>query len=331
MNTKKRNERTRRIFNGIMNAVMSAYGIKDDMDLKSIYKKLSMERNKTFYFLDTNGKIIDNTLPYREDGVEDFRDDTVKDGRKLSFLYSDEYINVLYSYDYKIRLIKSINIDDCKFNRYSTGNIKIRYVNSYDGVCSSSTVLRKLFDDYITDNYNKNNNKCLVVFETIFGSRCLARKEFDRIRYIYFTEGFSCNSDCLYNIDNESFCFGGFVTKLIKSTYQDPSIETYKSVFDNCFYIMKDALKSKREHTLKEIYKNLESVYKSVVKDVMVRNLSYEYNFMPLYNPLTNEKLQQQAFEDHYKEIDNNLLDDEKLKQRFEAKRKKFLDNIRGI
>ena len=93
---------------------------------------------------------------------------------------------------------------------------------------------------------------------------------------------------------------------------------------------MKDALKSKKEHTLKEIYKNLESVYKSAVKDVMIRNLSYEYNFMPLYNPLTDEKLQQ-AFEDHYKEIDNNLLDDEKLKQRFEAKRKKFLDNIRGI
>ena len=309
MNTKKRNERTRRIFNGIMNAVMSAYGIKDDMDLKSIYKKLSMERYKTFYFLDTNGRIIDNTLPYREDGVEDFRDDTVKDGRRLSFLYSYDYIST-ESYDYRIRLIKSINIDDCKFNRYSTGNRKIRYVNSYDGICSSSTVLRKLFDDYITDNYNKNNNKCLVMFETIFGSRCLERKEFDRIRYIYFTEGFSCyDSDCLYNIDSGFFCFGGFVTKLIKSTYQDPSIETYKSVFDNCFYIMKDALKSKKEHTLKEIYKNLESVYKSAVKDVMIRNLSYEYNFMPLYNPLT----------------------DEKLKQRFEAKRKKFLDNIRGI
>lgn len=326
MNTKKRNERTKRIFNGVMRAVMLAYGIRDDMDLKSIYGRLSIERDKKFYFLDTNGKIINNILPYREDyDIIDFRA-KVNQGRRLSFLYSDEYIRTNI-YDYKTSLIKSISIDDCKFNRYSTGNRKIRHVNSYDGICSSSTVLRKLFDDYITDNYNKNNNKCLVVFETIFGSRCLTRKEFDRIRYIYFTEGFSCNSDCLYNIDNESFCFGGFVTKLIKSTYQDPSIETYKSVFDNCFYIMKDALKSKREHTLKEIYKNLESVYKSAVKDVMVRNLSYEYNFIPLYNPLTNEKLKQQAFEDHYKEIDNNLLDDE----RFKAKRKKFLDNIRGI
>lgn len=328
MSTKKRNERTRRIFNGIMNAVMSAYGIKDDMDLKSIYKKLSMERYKTFYFLDTNGRIIDNTLPYREDGVEDFRDDTVKDGRRLSFLYSYDYIST-ESYDYRIKLIKSINIDDCKFNRYSTGDRKIRYVNSYDGICSSSTVLRKLFDDYIMDNYNKNNNKCLVVFETIFGSRCLTRKEFDRIRYIYFTEGFSCESDCLYNIDSGSFCFGGFITKLIKSTYQDPSIETYKSVFDNCFYIMKDALKSKREHTLKEIYKNIESVYKSVVKDVMIRNLSYEYNFMPLYNPLTDEKLQQQIFENNYNEIDP--IDEKELKQRFETKLKRHLDGIRGF
>lgn len=309
MKTEKRNERTRRIFNGIMNAVMSAYGIKDNMDLKSIYDRLSIERDKTFYFLDTNGKIIDNILPYREDGVEDFRDDTVKHGRRLSFLYSDEYISVDL-YDYRIRLIKSINIDDCKFNRYSTGDRKIRYVNSYDGICSGSTVLKKLFDDYIMDNYNKNNNKCLVMFETIFGSRCLERKEFDRIRYIYFTKSFiSCESDCLYNIDSGSFCFGGFVTRLIKSTYQDPSIETYKSVFDNCFYIMKDALKSKREHTLKEIYKNLESVYKSAVKDIMVRNLSCEYNFMPLYNPLT----------------------DEELKQKFETKLKKHLDGIRGF
>lgn len=310
MKTEKRNERTRRIFNGIMNAVMSAYGIKDNMDLKSIYGRLSIERDKTFYFLDTNGKIINNTLPYREDGVEDFRDDTVKDGRRLSFLCSDEYIS-FESYDYRIRLINSINIDYSKFNRYSTGNRKIRYVNSYDGICSSSTVLKKLFDDYIMDNYNKNNNKCLVMFETIFGSRCLERKEFDRIRYIYFTKSsISCESDCLYNIDSGSFCFGGFVTKLIKSTHQDPSIETYKSVFDNCFYIMKDTLKSKREHTLKEIYRNLESVYKSAVKDIMVRNLSYEYNFMPLYNPLTDEKLQQ-MFEDHYKEIDN-LPDEER-------------------
>lgn len=300
MNTKKRNERTRRIFNEIMNAVMTAYGIKDNTDVKSIYDNLSIKRHKTFYFLDTNGKIIDNSLPYREDGLEDFRDDTVKYGRRLSFLYSDEYIGAIY--DHRIRLIKSINIDDCKFNRYSTGDRKLRYVNMYDGICSSSTVLRKLFDDYITDNYNKNNNKCLVIFETIFGSRCLTRKEFDRIRYIYFTDG---SDDCLYDIYGGFFCFGGFVTKLIKSTYQDPSIETYKSVFDNCFYIMKDALKSKKEYTLKEIYKNLESVYKGAVKDVMVRNLSYEYNFMPLYNHPLNDKKLQQMLENHNKEIDN--------------------------
>ena len=308
MNTKKRNERTRRIFNGVMRAVMLAYGIRDDdiRNISDMYTLLYTNNDRVFYFLDKNGKIIDNSLPYRDGDFIDFRG-KVNNGRKLKFYYSNEYNRYMDKHyqtggdteylDNAESLIKTISIDDCKYNRYQYGiddcSSLDRRHEFYDGICSDSTFLRKLFRDYIEEQHNKNNYKCLVMFEGIFGCRCFTRREFDRIRYIFFTTNNNYTPDHIYDIDYGHFhFFSGIINSIIDSTHQNYNLNVYKSIFDNVFYILKDISKSYDICSFSEIKNKLLTEYTKRVKvedmdlvdleKARLEELAYEYNFTAL-------------------------------------------------
>lgn len=305
MNTKKRNERTRRIFNGVMRAVMLAYGIRDDdiRNISDMYTLLYTNNDRVFYFLDKNGKIIDNSLPYRDGDFIDFRG-KVNNGRKLKFYYSNEYNRYMDEHyqtgsveylDDANSLIKSISIDDCKYNRYQYGiddcSSLDRRHEFYDGICSDSTFLRKLFRDYIEEQHDKNNYKCLVMFEGIFGHRCFTRKEFDRIRYIFFTTNNRYTPDHIYDIDYGYF-FSGIINSIIDSTHQNYNLNVYKSIFDNVFCTLRDIIKSYNYYSFSEIKNKLLTEYTKRVKvedmdlvdleKAKLEELAYEYNFTAL-------------------------------------------------
>lgn len=307
MNTKKRNERTRRIFNRVMRAVMLAYGIRD-FDIRNnldMYTLLYANSDRVFYFLDKDGKIINNSLPYRDGDSIDFRE-KVNNGRKLKFYYSNKY-NSYMDKHYQTgsaeylhianSLIKSISIDVCKYNRYQYGiddcsSLDLRHeFYDYDGICSDSSFLRKLFKDYIEEQHNKNNYKCLVMFEDIFGYRCFTRKEFDRIRYIFFTTNNRYTPDHIYDINHDHF-FSGIINSIIDSTHQNYNLNVYKSIFDNVFYTLRDISKSYNMCSFSEIKNKLLTEYTKRVKvedmdlvdleKAKLEELAYEYNFTAL-------------------------------------------------
>ena len=211
MKTEKRNARTTKIFNGIMTGLMRKYNIKEDISLKQIYDAIPVSG---FNFLDTNGNIICNSIG------KDFI-------RGLSFPKLTTYIFSgietkssiikefsLFSFDkYDLNLVKDYDITDIKreFSKYG--------VDYGISKSNTSTFLKSLFDNYRLDKFHKRSYLFLIEFETIFGYHCMSRKEFDRIRYIYFDD------TSIYDVMNGYMIPGVVIYNLSKKYYLDTTIE----------------------------------------------------------------------------------------------------------
>ena len=206
MKTKKRNARTTKIFNSIMTGLMRKYNIKEDMSLKQIYDAIHI---LGFNFLDTNGNIICNNI-----GKYFIR--SLSFPKLTAYIFSDiETKSIikefsLFSFDkYDLNLVKDYDITDIKreFSKYG-----VDY-----GISKSvtSTFLKSLFDNYRLDKFHKRSYLFLIEFETIFGYNCMSRKEFDRIRYIYFDD------NSIYDVMNGYMIPGVIIYSLSKKYYSD--------------------------------------------------------------------------------------------------------------
>ena len=206
MKTAKRNARTTKIFNGIMIGLMRKYNIKDDMSLKQIYDTIPVSG---FNFLDTNGNIIYNSI-----GKVLMRG--LSFPKLTAYIFSDVETKSsiikefsLFSFDkYDSNLVKDYDITDIKreFGKYG-----IDY-----GISKSdtSTFLKSLFDNYRLDKFHKRSYLFLIEFETIFGYNCMSRKEFDRIRYIYFDD------NSIYDVMN-GYMIPGVIIYTLSKYYSD--------------------------------------------------------------------------------------------------------------
>lgn len=248
MKTAKRNARTATIFNNVMDAITKVYGINEHMTLKDIYETMFEKSNLKFQFLDTNGKIIYNTF-----GIDK---KLFNIGRRLSFIDSDEYIeaSINNSEDYKECLIvtnqfdydecDNASLDDC----VNFDNFLFLFTNSI----IDSRLLTELVDSYIYKYYKNKDYKTLICFKTIFGYQFLSRREFDRIRYIYFS------NDVFYDVMRGHFCFHEFISDAFKKLVTNGFISfDYKTRFLSVvlFPLIKNAIVTKKEiKIIKENY-----------------------------------------------------------------------------
>ena len=246
MKTSKRNARTTKIFNNVMNAITKAYGIDEHMILKDIYEVMFEKAGLKFQFLDTNGKIIYNTFGVAKNSLNI--------GRRLTFVDSDEYAEATInnSEDYKDALINvnQFNYDEC--DKASLDNcINFKAI-------INSRLLTELISSYIYEHYKNKDYKALIRFETIFGYQFLSRKEFDRIRYIYFS------NDAFYDVMGGYFCFHEFISTVTKNLVANCLLSfDYKTHFLSVvlFPLIKNAIVSKEYYTDKRLIDEYKELY----------------------------------------------------------------------
>lgn len=259
MKTEKRNARTTKIFNNVMDAITKVYGINEHMTLKDIYEVMFEKCGLKFHFLDTNGKIIYNTF-----GIDK---KLFNIGRRLTFIDSDEYIeaSINNSEDYKECLIDTNQFDYDECDNTSLDDC-VNFDNFLFLLTSSiidSRLLTELVDSYICKYYKNKDYKALICFKTIFGYQFLSRKEFDRIRYIYFS------NDAFYDVMGGHFCFHEFISATTKNSVVANRFLSfdYKTHFLSVvlFPLIKNAIVTKEE--IKIIKENMPTnpfIYRSV-------------------------------------------------------------------
>lgn len=213
MKTTKRNARTTTIFNGIMTAIIRRYGIKEDMSLKEMYDTAALSIVDDFNFIDKNGKTIYNTIGKNKELTNTIWG--LSFPRLAEYLFRDETIqaNIIKEFsvfsfdDYNSELVKDYDIIDIR-REYSKHGIDYDILRSN----TNSTFLQGLFDQYRLDKFHKESYLFLIEFETIFGHQCITRKEFDRIRYIIFSDL------SIYDVMN-GYMIPGYTICLLRQKY----------------------------------------------------------------------------------------------------------------
>lgn len=149
MKTAKRNARTTKIFNNVMDAITKVYGINEHMTLKDIYEVMLEKDGLKFQFLDTNGKIIYNTFGVAKNSLNI--------GRRLTFSDSDKYIeaSIHLSEDYKDGLININQFDYDECDNASPDDC-INFDNFlFTSNIINSRLLSKLIASYTYEYYKK--------------------------------------------------------------------------------------------------------------------------------------------------------------------------------
>ena len=206
MKTAKRNARTVTIFNNVMHAVTSMYGIYRKRKLRSVYDILEEKDDFIFHFLDADGKVIYNTFGPNKD--------LINKGRRVSLVDSDNYIKVINPETRQF----FIDIHKFDINQFDNDTFISYLIDRIDNL-SESYFIRDLCKDYIRRAHQEKNYRALILFETIFGYQFLTRKQIDRIRYITFSD------DVIYDIMN-GYMIPGHVICLLKQKYFVRSIPT---------------------------------------------------------------------------------------------------------
>ena len=206
MKTAKRNARTATIFNNVMHAVTSMYGIYRKRKLRSVYDILEEKDDFIFHFLDTDGKVIYNTFGPNKD--------LINKGRRVSLVDSDNYIKVINPETRQF----FIDIHKFDINQFDNDTFISYLIDRIDSL-SESYFIRDLCKDYIRRAHQEKNYRALILFETIFGYQFLTRKQIDRIRYITFSD------DEIYDVMN-GYMVPGHVICLLKQKYFVHSIPT---------------------------------------------------------------------------------------------------------
>jgi hypothetical protein len=206
MKTAKRNARTEKIFNNVMHAVTSMYGIYRKRKLRSVYDILEEKDDFIFHFLDADGKVIYNTFGPNKD--------LINKGRRVSLVDSDNYIKVINPETRQF----FIDIHKFDINQFDNDTFISYLIDRIDSL-SESYFIRDLCKDYIRRAHQEKNYRALILFETIFGYQFLTRKQIDRIRYITFS------NDEIYDVMN-GYMIPGHVICLLKQKYFVRSIPT---------------------------------------------------------------------------------------------------------
>ena len=206
MKTAKRNARTATIFNNVMHAVTSMYGIYRKRKLRSVYDILEEKDDFIFHFLDADGKVIYNTFGPNKD--------LINKGRRVSLVDSDNYIKVINPETRQF----FIDIHKFDINQFDNDTFISYLIDRIDSL-SESYFIRDLCKDYIRRAHQEKNYRALILFETIFGYQFLTRKQIDRIRYITFSD------DEIYDVMN-GYMIPGHVICLLKQKYFVRSIPT---------------------------------------------------------------------------------------------------------
>ena len=206
MKTAKRNARTEKIFNNVMHAVTSMYGIYRKRKLRSVYDILEEKDDFIFHFLDADGKVIYNTFGPNKD--------LINKGRRVSLVDSDNYIKVINPETRQF----FIDIHKFDINQFDNDTFISYLIDRIDSL-SESYFIRDLCKDYIRRAHQEKNYRALILFETIFGYQFLTRKQIDRIRYITFSD------DEIYDVMN-GYMIPGHVICLLKQKYFVHSIPT---------------------------------------------------------------------------------------------------------
>jgi hypothetical protein len=206
MKTAKRNARTATIFNNVMHAVTSMYGIYRKRKLRSVYDILEEKDDFIFHFLDADGKVIYNTFGPNKD--------LINKGRRVSLVDSDNYIKVINPETRRF----FIDIHKFDINQFDNDTFISYLIDRIDSL-SESYFIRDLCKDYIRRAHQEKNYRALILFETIFGYQFLTRKQIDRIRYITFSD------DEIYDVMN-GYMIPGHVICLLKQKYFVRSIPT---------------------------------------------------------------------------------------------------------
>ena len=237
MKTAKRNARTTKIFNNVMNAVTSMYCVqKKDMKLNQVYDTLKERDGLVFHFLDTDGKVIHNTFGLNKD--------LINKGRRVSLVDSDNYTSITLK-NKKF----CMDIHEFKDNKLDVDSFISSLIERIDSL-SESYFIRDLCKDYIQKAYQKKNYRALILFETIFGYQFLTRKQIDRIRYIYFS------NDAIYDVLGGFYCFNKFLTDRVIWNLAG-NIEVYSDINE----ILKWLEKSGAFHVIKECITDIEYHY----------------------------------------------------------------------
>lgn len=199
MKTAKRNTRTVTIFNNVMHAVTSMYGIYRKRKLRSVYDILEEKDDFIFHFLDADGKVIYNTFGPNKD--------LINKGRRVSLVDSDNYIKVINPETRRF----FIDIHKFDINQFDNDTFISYLIDRIDSL-SESYFIRNLCKDYIWRAHQEKNYRALILFETIFGYQFLTRKQIDRIRYITFSD------DVIYDVMN-GYMIPGSITCLLRQKY----------------------------------------------------------------------------------------------------------------
>ena len=199
MKTAKRNARTATIFNNVMYAVTSMYGIYRKRKLRSVYDILEEKDDFIFHFLDADGKVIYNTFGPNKD--------LINKGRRVSLVDSDNYIKVINPETRQF----FIDIHKFDINQFDNDTFISYLIERIDSL-SESYFIRDLCKDYIRRAHQEKNYRALILFETIFGYQFLTRKQIDRIRYITFSDGE------IYDVMN-GYMIPAHVISLLKQKY----------------------------------------------------------------------------------------------------------------
>lgn len=301
MKTAKRNARTATIFNNVMDAITKVYGINEHMTLKDIYETMLEKSKLKFQFLDTNGKIIYNTLGVAKNSLII--------GRRLSFVDSDEYIeaSINNSEDYKDGLISANQIDNASFE-FDT------FLFLLTNNIINSRLLTELVGSYIYKYYKNKDYKALIRFETIFGHQFLSRKEFDRIRYIIFRDL------SIYDVMN-GYMIPGTITCLLRQKYSVIAIAISSETGYDYEKILSNIVFKKIKNMLLSFGRGVsqEEIYDICGSIMLALNPSIKY-LIPDYYPIFKEKVEK-LFKDRSSFIPKNefqlkhaiLTDDKKI------------------
>lgn len=268
MKTAKRNARTTKIFNNVMDAITKVYGINEHMTLKDIYEVMLEKDGLKFQFLDTNGKIIYNTFGVAKNSLNI--------GRRLTFSDSDKYIeaSIHLSEDYKDGLININQFDYDECDNASPDDC-INFDNFlFTSNIINSRLLSKLIASYTYEYYKNKDYKARICFETIFGYQFLSRKEFDRIRYIYFS------NDVFYDVMGGYFCFHEFIYTVTKNLMTNCLFSfDYKTRFLSVvlFPLIKNAIVSKEYYTDERLMDEYKAI--SLKRGGRFFNIKKEFQF----------------------------------------------------
>lgn len=270
MKTAKRNARTAKIFNNVMDAITKVYDINEHMTLKDVYEVMFEKAGLKFQFLDTNGKIIYNTFGVAKNSLST--------GRRLSFVDSDEYIeaSINNSEDYKDGLINVNQFDYDECNNTSLDDC-INFIVLRQLI--NSSILMELFASYIYRNLKNKDYKALIRFETIFGYQFLSRKEFDRIRYIYFS------NDAFYDVMGGYFCFHKFISTVTKNLITNCLLSfDYKARFLNVvvFPLIKNAIVSKEYYTDERLIDEYKAMTVKRCRNFSTIKKEFQFNNIPM-------------------------------------------------